>query len=82
VLLHIGRTPIREEQPDPAALGTAVNAEFKASEETTLRKYYHPEDILTLTGRAGFGFVEDSFGFHRGIAPTRRARKAIHSALA
>jgi hypothetical protein len=55
---------------------------FKASEETTLRKYYHPEDILTLTGRAGFGFVEDSFGFHRGIAPTRRARKAIHSALA
>ena len=47
---------------------------FKACGETTLRKYYHPEDILTLTGRAGFGFVEDTFGFHRGIAPTRRAR--------
>src|SRR5262249_38639882 len=47
---------------------------FKACGETTLQKYYHPEDILTLTGRAGFGFVEDSFGFHRGIAPTRRAR--------
>ena len=47
---------------------------FKACGERAVQKYYRPDDILTLTGHAGFGFVEDPFGLHRGIAPKRRAR--------
>jgi hypothetical protein len=47
---------------------------LKACGEVTIQKHYGMADILTLTGPAGFGFVEDPFGFHRGLAPTRRAR--------
>jgi hypothetical protein len=47
---------------------------LKACGEATVQKYYRTDDILTLTGPAGFGFVEDPFGVHRGIAPTQRAR--------
>jgi hypothetical protein len=31
-----------------------------------LQDFYDPEDFITLTGEAGFGFVEDPFVFHTG----------------
>ncbi|MFT4181556.1 MAG: hypothetical protein QM636_06515 [Rhizobium sp.] len=36
--------------------------------------YYGPESAVTLTGKAGFGFVEDPFGFHMGTVPTQKPR--------
>ncbi|MBB3611592.1 hypothetical protein [Rhizobium sp. BK602] len=36
--------------------------------------YYGPESTVTLTGKAGFGFVEDPFGFHMGTVPTQKPR--------
>ncbi len=36
--------------------------------------YYGRESAVTLTGRAGSGFVEDPFGFHMGTVPTQKPR--------
>lgn len=36
--------------------------------------YYGQESAVTLTGRAGSGFVEDPFGFHMGTVPTQKPR--------
>ncbi|MBB6485583.1 phytanoyl-CoA dioxygenase family protein [Rhizobium lusitanum] len=36
--------------------------------------YYGEANALTLTGKAGSGFVEDPFGFHMGTVPTQRPR--------
>lgn len=47
---------------------------LKAQTEEKIRAIYGPENILTLTGRPGFGFVEDPFGIHRGTVPTTGAR--------
>jgi len=35
---------------------------------------YGAENAITLTGQAGFGFVEDPFGFHMGTVPKRSPR--------
>ncbi len=35
---------------------------------------YPKSDILTLTGKAGDGFVEDTFAIHKGAAPARKNR--------
>lgn len=36
--------------------------------------YYGKESAVTLTGKAGSGFVEDPFGFHMGTVPETRPR--------
>jgi hypothetical protein len=36
--------------------------------------YYGEANALTLTGKAGSGFVEDPFGFHMGTVPTQKPR--------
>ncbi|MDE1996532.1 MAG: hypothetical protein KGI75_28795 [Rhizobiaceae bacterium] len=36
--------------------------------------YYGEGSAVTLTGKAGFGFVEDPFGFHMGTVPTQKPR--------
>lgn len=36
--------------------------------------YYGEDQVVTLTGKAGFGFVEDPFGFHMGTVPTDKPR--------
>ncbi len=36
--------------------------------------YYGKDSAVTLTGKAGSGFVEDPFGFHMGTAPTQKPR--------
>lgn len=42
--------------------------------ESALKKYYRAKDFLTITGSAGFGFIEDPFCFHRGIPPLTKDR--------
>lgn len=36
--------------------------------------YYGKDSTVTLTGKAGFGFGEDPFGFHMGTVPTEKPR--------
>ena len=38
------------------------------------KDYYLSENFLTITGSAGFGFIEDPFCLHRGIPPLTRDR--------
>lgn len=37
-------------------------------------RFYGEENVFTLTGRAGTGFVEDPFGFHMGTPAKKRPR--------
>jgi hypothetical protein len=39
---------------------------------------YGPDRILTLTGPAGTGFIQDSSCYHKVLAPTRRDRVMLH----
>ena len=41
---------------------------------TEVHDYYGEANALTLTGKAGSGFVEDPFGFHMGTVPTQKPR--------
>ncbi len=36
--------------------------------------YYGNENVMTLCGPAGFGFVEDSYCFHKGTPPSEKDR--------
>jgi hypothetical protein len=49
---------------------------FKGHSLEKLEKVYPPEDFLTITGPAGFGFAEDPFGFHTGT-PVRAQPRLI-----
>ncbi len=42
--------------------------------ETELTKVYDPQQFITITGNSGFGFVEDTFCFHKGSRPKNQAR--------
>jgi len=39
-----------------------------------IMRYYGEDNAVTLTGKAGTGFIEDPFGFHMGTAPTQKPR--------
>ena len=38
--------------------------------DEAINRYYRPEDILTLTGQPGDGFIEDTSCYHKALAPT------------
>jgi hypothetical protein len=42
---------------------------FKSKSDEQIRSVYGPHQIVTLCGRAGSGFVEDLFCFHKGSHP-------------
>ena len=42
---------------------------------------YGAQNILSVTGDAGFGFAEDPFGFHMGTAPRRTPRLMMEVAF-
>jgi len=48
--------------------------ETRQSSEEDLIKHYGAANLLTLCGRAGFGFATDPFGYHKGAVPLRRDR--------
>jgi hypothetical protein len=37
-------------------------------------EFYGQDSVTTLTGKAGFGFVEDPFGFHMGTVAKQSPR--------
>lgn len=43
------------------------------SDENIIR-YYGQENIVTIYGEAGYGFIEDSFCYHKAVAPTQKSR--------
>lgn len=51
-----------------------INYFSRIQPETELIKYYGQEKFITLTGKAGFGFIEDTFCFHRGDVPQNQPR--------
>jgi hypothetical protein len=48
--------------------------ETRQSTEKELIKYYGADNMMTLCGRAGFGFATDPFGYHKGVAPLDKDR--------
>jgi hypothetical protein len=49
---------------------------FSAKTDGQIAAAYGPESIASIVGPAGFGFVEDPFGFHMGSA-VRRDRRLV-----
>ncbi len=51
--------------------------------EQQLKNFYGENKIISLTGKAGSGFIEDTFCFHRGSVPksTRRLFLQLHFAV-
>lgn len=37
-------------------------------------KYYGADNVVPICGKAGFGFAEDTFCFHKAMIPTRKDR--------
>jgi hypothetical protein len=42
--------------------------------DAEVASYYKPEDVLTIKGPAGTGFIEDTSCYHKAIAPVERDR--------
>ncbi|MBE9201153.1 MULTISPECIES: hypothetical protein [unclassified Nodularia (in: cyanobacteria)] len=47
---------------------------FRRQSEAELLNYYGEERWLTICGKAGFGFVEDVFAFHKATSPISQDR--------
>jgi Phytanoyl-CoA dioxygenase (PhyH) len=50
--------------------------------ESDLIKYYGCENIITICGSAGWGFIEDVFGYHKGTLPISQARLILELVFA
>ncbi|MEL7039232.1 MAG: hypothetical protein AAFO04_27015 [Cyanobacteria bacterium J06592_8] len=42
--------------------------------DTEIFEAYHQNNVRVLCGKQGFGFVEDTFGFHKGLPPVTEDR--------
>jgi hypothetical protein len=42
--------------------------------EAALRKHYGDDKVMTITGAAGFAFIQDSSCYHKAVAPLTRDR--------
>lgn len=51
---------------------------LRSQSDQAIADYYGAESIVDICGRAGFGFAEDSFCFHRGSPPSTAPRLMIH----
>lgn len=49
----------------------------RQSTEEKLVKHYGESNVMTLCGRAGFGFATDPFGYHKGAPPLRKDRLVL-----
>ena len=47
----------------------SCNPFSRIQSEKRLAKYYGPEKFMTLKGKPGYGFIEDTYCFHRGEIP-------------
>lgn len=46
----------------------------KREKDRDIIDYYGQESLVTICGKAGFGFVEDPLCFHKGLTPTHKDR--------
>ena len=51
-----------------------INFFSRIQSEADLSKLYHREQFATITGKPGYGFIEDTFCYHRGITPKSKPR--------
>ena len=51
-----------------------LNFFSRIQSEENLRKLYPSEQFAIIKGDSGYGFIEDTFCFHRGIAPKSKPR--------
>lgn len=51
---------------------------FIGRSDKDILDYYGIKDVVAICGEAGFGFVEDTFCFHKGTPPTCRDRLMIN----
>ena len=51
-----------------------LNFFSRIQSEENLSKLYPREQFATIKGDSGYGFIEDTFCFHRGIAPKSKPR--------
>jgi hypothetical protein len=47
---------------------------LRERDDQEIKEYYGQEKVITICDRAGVGFVEDPFCFHKGIVPQVRDR--------
>lgn len=47
---------------------------LRERDDREIRKYYGDRNVVTISDRAGVGFAEDPFCFHKGILPQKRDR--------
>ncbi|MBD2516040.1 hypothetical protein H6G93_13670 [Nostoc sp. FACHB-973] len=46
----------------------------KCESDEEIINYYQPNSLVTIYGKAGFGFAEDTFCFHKGSTPINKDR--------
>ena len=51
-----------------------LNFFSRIQSEENLSKLYPREQFTTIKGNSGYGFIEDTFCFHRGVAPKSKPR--------
>lgn len=47
---------------------------LRERDDSEIREYYGEDNVVTISDRAGVGFAEDPFCFHKGILPQKRDR--------
>ena len=55
---------------------------FVGRSDREICNYYGTENLVTIDGKAGFGFAEDTFCFHRGTPPANRDRLMLQIGFA
>jgi hypothetical protein len=50
---------------------------YKQRSDAEIEKHYAPERQFVVCGRAGFGFAEDTFGYHKGLPPENGDRLVV-----
>jgi len=70
-----------ENGPHIAVRGSQVHKKLihilspiKRKSDRDIIDFYKPENIVTFCGKAGWGFAEDTFCFHKATAPIKRDR--------
>mgnify|MGYP001211218973 CR=1 FL=1 len=58
------------------------NSSFKTSKgkqysDNDLKKQFNNKDIISLEGKAGYTFIADTFGFHKGLPPSDKNRLVL-----
>ena len=50
---------------------------FRRCPDEAIEEFYNAENIVTIFGKPGFGFAEDTFCFHRATVPTAKDRLVL-----